>query len=84
MGLTVSRETVKHNQSLGVKIDKFQPLVVKKVNRRSFPLKNKGKKITYGYKMAKILTVCSKSHYTIEILCLKILFGLDYMQIHSS
>ena len=54
MGLTVSRETVKHNQSLGVKIDKFQPLVVKKVNRRSFPLKNKGKKITYGYKMAKI------------------------------
>ena len=44
MGFTVSREMVKHNQSLGVKIDKFQPLVVKKVNRRSFPLKNKGKK----------------------------------------
>ena len=46
-------------------------MVVKKVNRRSFSLKNKGKKITYGYKMAKILTVYSKSYYIIEILCLR-------------
>ena len=78
MGQTVSHKMEK-TSLLSVKIDKFQSLVLKRVNRRnfSFRLLNK-KKSTVSPNMAKILTVSlkngqnltfiRKSHYPIEIL----------------
>ena len=78
MGQTV-RHKMEKTSLLSVKIDKFQPLVLKRVNRRkfSFRLLNK-KKSTVSPNMAKILTVSlkngqnltfiRKSHYPIEIL----------------
>ena len=54
MRLTVSRKKAKKIKSLGVKIDKFWPLVVKKLTVKNMSGGNNGKVLTVSRKLVKI------------------------------
>ena len=54
MRLTVSRKKANKIKSLGVKIDKFWQLVVKKLTVKNMSGGNNGKVLTVGRKLVKI------------------------------
>lgn len=62
MGSTVSPKKAKQNRLLGVEIDKFQKLVIKRVNRKIICFDYQRRKSIISCKIFKILAVRRKSH----------------------
>lgn len=68
LNFTCRKTAKKLRMQLGVRIDKLQPFVVKKLTVKCFSFNRNCEKLAASREMAKLLTVSRKSHHPIESL----------------